>query len=61
METGTLEYKIVMDDGADTVVLAHLVDLEPGAAAYMAALAKHPARNVYLRQGCRAASLSNIG
>jgi hypothetical protein len=53
MEHEKLEYKVVMDDGADTVVLARLVDFELSAAAYMAAIAKHPARNVYLRQGAR--------
>ncbi len=53
MEHEKLEYKLVMDDGPDTQVLARLVDLELGAAAYMAAIAKHAARNVYLRQGAR--------
>ena len=53
MEVEKLEFKIIMDDGADAVVLARLADLELGAAAFMAALAKHPARNVYLWQGAR--------
>ena len=53
MEVEKLEYKIVMDDGADTVVLARLAELELCALAYMAVLARHPARNVYLRHGGR--------
>jgi len=54
----TFEYKIVMDDGADTVVLALLADLELGAAAFTAAVAKYPKRNVHLRQGVHIISSS---
>lgn len=53
MEHGELPYKVVMDDGPDTAVLARLADLEMGAAAYMAAVLKHPKRNIQLRQGAR--------
>ncbi len=53
METEQLEYKLVIDDGPDPVVLARLADIEIGAAAFMAALTKYPNRNVQLRQGER--------
>jgi hypothetical protein len=53
MEIEKLKYKIVMDDGPDTVVLARLADLDLGAAAFMAATLKYPKRNVQLRQGAR--------
>ncbi len=53
MEQRKHEYKVVMDDGADTVVLGDLADLDLADAAYMVAVAKHPRRNVYLRQGAR--------
>jgi hypothetical protein len=36
MEHEDLQYKITMDDGPDTVILARLADLDLGAAAYMA-------------------------
>jgi hypothetical protein len=48
-----LEYKIVMADGADSEVLAHAASLDIAAAAYMAAVAKHPLRNIALRQGAQ--------
>jgi hypothetical protein len=53
MEREDLPYKIVMDDGPASVVLGHLADLDLSGAAYMAAITKHPRRNVYLRQGAR--------
>jgi DNA repair photolyase len=58
MELEKFEYKIVMDDGADTVVLALLADLELGTAAFTAAVAKYPKRNVHLRQGVHIISSS---
>jgi hypothetical protein len=51
MEHESLEFKIVMDDGKDAEVLARLAALDIASAAYMAAIAKYPQRNVYLRQG----------
>jgi hypothetical protein len=48
-----MQYTVVMDDGAESVVLGRLADLDLGGAAYMAAITKHPLRNVYLRQGAR--------
>ncbi len=51
MEHEKLEYKVVMDDGSDSEVLGRLRDLEFAGAVYMAAVAKYPKRNVYLRQG----------
>jgi hypothetical protein len=53
MEHEKLEYKIVMDDGPDTEVLGRVAHLELGAAAFMAAVAKFPNRNIFLRQGAR--------
>jgi hypothetical protein len=51
METERLEYKLVMDDGPDTEVLGQVAHLEIGAAAFMAAVAKFPNRNIQLRHG----------
>jgi hypothetical protein len=53
MEHESLEYKIVMADGADSEVLARAASLDIAAAAYMAAVAKHPLRNIALRQGAQ--------
>jgi hypothetical protein len=53
MEHESLELKIVMDDGADTEVLARIASLDIASAAYIAAVAKYPNRNVYLRHGAR--------
>jgi hypothetical protein len=53
MEHEDLPYKIVLDDGSESVVLGRLADPELGGAAYMAAITKHPRRKVYLRQGAR--------
>ncbi len=53
MEHEKLEFKIVMDDGQDTEVLGRLAHLDLGAAAFMAAVARYPKKNVYLRQGAR--------
>jgi hypothetical protein len=53
MEHESLEYKIVMDDGPDTKVLARLANLDLAGPAYMAAVVKYPNRNVALRQGGR--------
>jgi hypothetical protein len=53
MERESLEYKIVMDDGGDTEALGLLASLDLAGAAYMAAVAKYPDRNIALRQGAR--------
>jgi hypothetical protein len=53
MELESLEYKIVMEDGRDTEVLGRLTNLHMATAAYMAAIARHPKRNITLRQGTR--------
>ena len=42
MEHESLEYKIIMADGADSEVLARAASLDIAAAAYMAAVAKYP-------------------
>jgi hypothetical protein len=53
MELECLEYKIVMEDGRDTEVLGRLANLHMATAAYMAAIARYPKRNITLRQGTR--------
>lgn len=53
MEHEDLQDKIVVDDGRDTEVLGRLRDLEFAAAVSMSAVAKHPERNIRLRQGAR--------
>jgi hypothetical protein len=53
METEQLEYKLLIDDGPDTEVLGRVAHLELGAAAFMAAVAKFPNRNIYLQRGAR--------
>ena len=42
-----------MDDGPDTEVLARAASLDIASAAYMAAVLKHPKRNLALRHGAR--------
>jgi hypothetical protein len=51
MEHEVLDYKIVMDDGADTEVLGRLADPEIADAAYRQAVVKYPLRTVRLCQG----------
>jgi len=51
MERESLEYRIVMEDGRDTEVLGRLANLHMATAAYMAAVARHPKRNIALRRG----------
>jgi len=53
MEHEALEFKIVMDDGPDTEVLARAASLDIASAAYMAAVLKHPKRSLALRHGAR--------
>jgi hypothetical protein len=53
MEQESLNFKVVMADGADSEVLARAASLDIAAAAYMAAVAKHPLRNIALRQGAQ--------
>jgi len=45
MELESLEFKVVMDDGPDTEVLARAASLDIASAAYLAAVLKHPKRN----------------
>jgi hypothetical protein len=52
-EQESLEFKIVMDDGPNTEVLARLAHLDLAGSAYRAAVLKYPNRNVYLRHGAR--------
>ena len=42
-----------MDDSPDTEILARAASLDIASVAYMAAVAKHPLRNIALRQGAR--------
>jgi hypothetical protein len=49
--TRTLDFKVVMADGADSEVLARAASLDIASAAYMAAVAKYPNRNIALRRG----------
>jgi hypothetical protein len=53
MELERLEFKVVVDDtdSPDTEILARAASLDIASAAYMAAVAKYPNRNVQLRQG----------
>jgi hypothetical protein len=51
MELESLEYRIVMEDGRDTEVLGGLAHLGMATAAYVAAIARHPKRNIALRHG----------
>jgi hypothetical protein len=51
MELESLEYKIVMEDGRNTEVLGRLANLHMATAAYMAAIARYPKRNIALRRG----------
>ncbi len=53
MEHESLEYKIVMDDGKDTKVLARLEHLDLAGPAYKAAVFKYPKCNIALRHGER--------
>jgi hypothetical protein len=53
MELESLEYRIVMEDGRNTEVLGRLAHLGMATAAYMAAIARHPKRNIALRHGAR--------
>jgi hypothetical protein len=53
METETLQYEIVMDDGPDAEVLGRLAHLDLANAAYLAAVVKYPLRNIQLRQGAQ--------
>jgi len=53
MELESLEYKVVMDAGADTEVLARAKSLDLASAAYIAAVARYRLRNVQLRHGGR--------
>jgi hypothetical protein len=47
------EFKIVMDDGPNTEVLARLAHLDLAGPAYTAAVLKYPKRNIALRHGAR--------
>lgn len=49
----SLEYKIVLDTGTDTDVIGRLVSLDLATAAFTAAIARYPNRNIALRQGAR--------
>jgi len=53
MELESLEYRVVMEDGRDTEVLGRLANLHLATAAYMAAIARFPTRNIALRHGAR--------
>jgi hypothetical protein len=53
IEHESLEYKIVMDDGAGSEVLARLAALDIAGPAFIAAVVKYPKRNIALRQGAR--------
>ena len=52
-EHESLLYKIVMDDGPNTEVLARLAHLDLAGPAFRAAVLKYPKRNVALRHGAR--------
>ncbi len=43
MEPESLEYKVVMEDGRDAEVLGRRANLHMATAAYMTAIARHPA------------------
>ncbi len=51
MELECLECKIVMEDRRATEVLGRLANLHMATAAYMAAIARYPKRNIALRRG----------
>jgi hypothetical protein len=51
MEHESLEFKVVIDAGKDTEVLARVAHLGVASAAYMATVAKFPNRNIQLRHG----------
>jgi hypothetical protein len=53
MEHESFEYKIVMDDGTGSEVLARPSDLDIAGPASRAAVLKYPDRNVQLRHGAR--------
>ena len=55
MELERLQFKVVVDDtdSPDTEILARATSLDIADAAYMAAVAKHPLRNIALRQGAQ--------
>jgi hypothetical protein len=53
VETESLEFKVVMDDGPDTEVLGRVSHLELGFALFTAAVVKYPKRTIYLRHGAR--------
>ncbi len=53
MERAKLEYDVVINAGPDTEVRSRVRDFDFGAAVYMAAVAKFPNRNIYLRRGAQ--------
>ncbi|MBO0756735.1 MAG: hypothetical protein J2P54_12815 [Bradyrhizobiaceae bacterium] len=53
MEHESLEYKIILEDGADSEILGKLSALDIARAAYLQAVVKYPLRNIQLRQGAR--------
>jgi hypothetical protein len=53
MEHESLNFKIVVDDGPNTEVLARLAHLDLAGPAYRAAVLKYPKRNIALRHGAR--------
>jgi hypothetical protein len=55
VEHERLEFKVVVDDtdSPDIEILTRAASLDIAAAAYMAAVAKHPLRNIALRQGAQ--------
>jgi len=48
-----LEFRVVIDNGPDTDLLARVASLDIASAAYMAAVAKYSSRNVRLCHGMR--------
>jgi hypothetical protein len=53
MRRPVLDFEIIMEGNPDSEVLGRLADLELGAAAFMAAVAKYSDRNIRLLQGER--------
>ena len=53
MEHESLEFKIVMEDGPDTEVLARVRDFDLAFSFFTVSIAKYPGRNIDLRQGAR--------
>jgi hypothetical protein len=53
VEIERLEFKVVMDDGLNTEVLARVAHLDLAGPAYRAAVLKYPNRNIALRHGAR--------